>query len=331
MSKIRVLPMPGAVSAQRGGQYTYCNNLHDLFQDDLEIEYLPVSQPKGWNIPVINKFFFNWKDLYRKIKRSQCDIVHINGYLEPSTWQEFIIAKLLNKRIIYSPHFHPFKYLRRPILGKVFFYALIVPMLPFAKSILTIGESDKRFFQRLSAKVISIPHHFVRKDLIDLSSIQRNPKMILFVGRNEPNKGLDYLYELPRNYEVHCVTDGILKRKDFIQHYRISNAELSRLYATASLVVVPSMYEAFSLVALESFSHGTPVLMSSNVKIIDYLNEEEGYGVFKYGDKADFLSKIESLMGTKVQADEILSKFSPDKIKEDYKRMFFNAINRTQV
>lgn len=310
--------MPEAVEAKRGGQYTYCQNLINLFKNDDDIAFLDINQPKGRIIPILNKLWFSWKDLRAKIKESDCDIVHINGYLGPSTWQNFIAAKLAKKKIIYSPHFHPFKYIGRPVLGKLFFYSMIYPVLPFASKIITIGDTDYQFFRRFHKKVVSIPHHFERTDTSNNASKKKN--MILFVGRNESNKGMEYLYSIPEKYEVHCVTGGTLERKDFIQHTKIPDKELSRLYSEASLVVVPSRYEAFSLVTLEAFSHKTPVLMSSNVKIADYLNGEQGYMVFKYGEIEDFINKIDKIIGSPVDREKILQKFTPEKIKAIYKR-----------
>lgn len=315
---ITIFPMPEAVKAQRGGQYTYCENLKKLFKGDDEIIYLNYNQPKGKNIPILNKIWFSWKDLYRKIRDSNCDIVHINGYLGPSTWQEFIVARLTNKKIIYSPHFHPFKYLRRPLLGRLFFYFMLLPTLPFASVIFTIGDADYNFFKRLHKRVVKVPHHF--EMTAKEHKTHKKENMILFVGRNESNKGMEYLYSIPSKYEVHCVTGGELERKDFIQHTMISAEELSKLYSQASLVVVPSRYEAFSLVALEAFSHDTPVLMSSNVKIADYLINESGFAIFRYGDKQDFIDKIETVIGMPVDRETILGKFSPAIIKNQYKR-----------
>lgn len=310
--------MPEAVEAKRGGQYTYCQNLINLFKDDDDIRFLNIDQPEGRNIPILNKLWFSWRDLYKKIKESGCDIVHINGYLGPSTWQEFIAAKFAKKKIIYSPHFHPFKYIGRPLFGKLFFYSMIYPVLRLSSQIITIGNTDYDYFKRFHNNVVKIPHHFEMK--MKAQDIGKKKNMILFVGRNESNKGMEYLYSIPEKYEVHCVTGGELKRKDFIQHTMISADELSKLYSEASLVVVPSRYEAFSLVTLEAFSHNTPVLMSSNVKIADYLSGEQGYMIFEYGNKEDFLNKIGEIIGSPVDSKAILEKFTPERIKSTYKQ-----------
>lgn len=318
---IKILSIPEAVPSKRGGQYTYCKNLQTLFANDEDIDYKVIDQPDGIVLPLINKLWFPWKKIFGQIKQSECDIIHINGYLGISTWQQFIGAMILKRKIVYSPHFHPFKFIRHPLFGRIFFFVFIFPLLLISKKIITIGISDHHYFRFFGKKVISIPHHFTFQPKNDIN-LKKKHNMILFVGRNEENKGLRYLYKLPSKYEVHCVTGGELERKDFIQHTRIPEEELSRLYSMASLVVIPSGYEAFSLVALEAFSHNTPVVMSSNVKIADYLDKEKGYSIFEYGNITDFLNKVETTIGNSVDSEIILSKFSPEKIKEIYKTIF---------
>lgn len=152
--------------------------------------------------------------------------------------------------------------------------------------------------------------------------------MILFVGRNDENKGIPLLYKLNAKYEVHLVTRGTVERSDFILHNHISNEELSSLYEQASLVVIPSRYEAFSYVALEAFAHSTPVVMSDTVMIADYLKGYDGYMTFRYGDVNGFLQAVEETIGRSVDTDKILAIFEKKKIREQYKDMYTKVINK---
>jgi len=321
---MKILPLPAAAPLNQGGQYTYCVNLINLFKGKDGFYFDEIRQPKCRRLPVLNKLWFYWRDLYKRIKESDCDIVFINGYAELSVWQEFLVAKLLRKKIVYAPHFHPFEFLERPFLGRLFFHSLIRPLLPWVSTVVTIGKTDYFYFKKMKNEVVMIPHHFIPKQ-VNATNPEKKKNMILFVGRNEPNKGMEYLYMLPEKYEVHCVTCGTLKRGDFIQHINIPQKELNRLYSQANLVVIPSRYEAFSYVALEAFTNGTPVVMSSNVKIADHLMGEKGYSVFPWGDMQAFLDAVETTIGSDVDTEQILSHFNPETILAKYSEAFKNA------
>ena len=107
-------------------------------------------------------------------------------------------------------------------------------------------------------------------------------KVLLYVGRIEPLKGLDLLVETAaqmdageevrmvvvggdangeknmdrvRELAKHRQVDGII---DFVG--RVDHDELPLYYNAADVCVVPSFYESFGLVALESMACGTPVV-----------------------------------------------------------------------
>lgn len=148
--------------------------------------------------------------------------------------------------------------------------------------------------------------------------------MVLFIGRNDTNKGIEHLYTLPDNCQVHCVCKGTVKRDDFILHQNLGDAELACLYRQASVVVVPSRYEAFSLVALEALQHHTPVVISERVRIGDYLKGDKGYRVFNYHDYEGFKDAVSELMMSKdtVNYNQLLAPFDKEKIREEYCRIY---------
>ena len=110
-------------------------------------------------------------------------------------------------------------------------------------------------------------------------------KLLLYVGRVEPLKGLDLLVETAAQMEAgeenvrmmvvggggpgepetdrvrrlaeERQVDGII---DFVG--RVEHDELPLYYNAADVCVVPSFYESFGLVALESMACGTPVVAS---------------------------------------------------------------------
>ena len=107
-------------------------------------------------------------------------------------------------------------------------------------------------------------------------------KNILFVGRIEPLKGIDKLLTamtyLKNRQKLKLLIIGgdensrqemerlqrlsqELQIKDLVAFLgRIKQEELPRFYSAADVCVVPSYYESFGLVALESLACGTPVV-----------------------------------------------------------------------
>lgn len=323
--KLMVLQISPKTVNSFGGIKHHCEELCALFTGDSSVFSKLLEEVSAFYSLLLKKYTFNPLSLYKKIREMNPDIVHVHGFANISVIEAIIIARILNKKIVYSPHFHPFQYLQHPFLGKIFFWFLLRPVLPLVDTTVTISETDEQFFNRFHRRVVSIPHYYDGGDGLQ-SGIARKKNMILFVGRNEANKGLDHLYQLPSKYEVHCVTKGKLLRDDFILHSDVSNEELHKLYCEASLVVIPSRYEAFSYVALEAFAHGTPVVMSDRVQIATYLKGKSGYSIFKYMDYDGFIKAVEETIGSDVDYDEIMRIFSKERIKELYKSVYMQVM-----
>ncbi|HIJ57749.1 MAG TPA: glycosyltransferase [Deltaproteobacteria bacterium] len=123
---------------------------------------------------------------------------------------------------------------------------------------------------------------------------EQNESMILYVGRFDPVKGLDRLLEALthlRDYRIRLVIVGgdgpetedaqtlmRLSQKWGVQDIvtfegRITQENLPPYYSAADVLVVPSHYESFGLVGLESLACGTPVV-STKVGVLDRLLQD---------------------------------------------------------
>lgn len=113
------------------------------------------------------------------------------------------------------------------------------------------------------------------------SSNERDPRLIAFAGRLVHEKGVQELIKaLPilagDHPDIHCVIagDGPLAaaQRDRARRYRVADRiewtgfldapATAGLLARAAVVVVPSLYEPFGLVALEAQLAGTPVAVA---------------------------------------------------------------------
>ena len=306
------------------GTDNYCQGLYALLGQDKECQVLPVP-----NIPQYPSrlYHFSYKEDVLRPYLEEADIIHINGYTDQGTIDAIRLAHQMNKKIVYTAHWHPFSCLGHPMLGKLFFYCKLKKTIEnYVDVITTINNEDTAFFRSFHSKVVQIPHWCNITETNE--QVERNPQMILFVGRiNDQVKGFEQLLAVPEGaYNIHCVGKGDLpvKRKDITQHVNIPDYELMKLYKEASLLVIPSKYEAFSFAAVEALSQGTPVVMSDRVRIADYLNNIAGYAVYHYGDSSDFIKKITSTIGKNVDTEKVRETFNPEKITQTYKTLYLS-------
>lgn len=304
------------------GTDTYCRALHECLANDRECMVLDVP-----DIPQLASIFnYKYDEDVLKTYISKADVIHINGYTALGTRQALKLSKQMGKKVVYTAHWHPFSKLRRPLLGKLFFILMLKPYIKrYADVVTTINNEDTAFFKSFHKNVVQIPHWILRTSR-PVSATTRKPNMILFVGRlNDPVKGFHHILSLPENvYDIHCVGSGQLDtcRKDITHHVNLTPEELDKLYAEASLVVIPSKYEAFSYATLEAMSKGTPVLMSEHVRIADYLNNVEGYSIFHYGDTEEFNAKVKENIGRSVDVDYVTTTFGAEQIISKYKTIY---------
>ena len=130
----------------------------------------------------------------------------------------------------------------------------------------------------------------------------KDESIVLYVGRFDPIKGIDRLLEaiahlkhLKRmrlviiggdgpatpeyqNLQQLCSKFGIQKSVHFVG--RVEQDQLPPYYSAADLLIVPSYYESFGLVGLESLACGTPVVASRVGAMEDIIEESKtGYVV----------------------------------------------------
>lgn len=103
-------------------------------------------------------------------------------------------------------------------------------------------------------------------------------RFVLFVGENDPRKGLDTLIEALTRLQGEGMTiplvvagTSTMRSRALIEDARCSlhalghvdDATLAALYRACAVFVYPSHYEGFGLPVLEAMSYGAPVIASS--------------------------------------------------------------------
>jgi glycosyltransferase involved in cell wall biosynthesis len=127
----------------------------------------------------------------------------------------------------------------------------------------------------------------------------------LYGGRIDPGKGCEELIEYFSTYvqeggDASLVLMGVklmpLPEEPFIRFAgRLSDQERLQALEAATVVVVPSPYESLSLLALESFAVGTPILANARSEVLVDHCHNSNAGLF-YADRDEFVECLKLLM-----------------------------------
>ena len=154
---------------------------------------------------------------------------------------------------------------------------------------------------------------------------------ILFIGRCEPRKGFDLLLkiwelahqELP-GFELILIGDTYENQK--VATGRASGVkclgivfdfEKSNLLNSAKIVLIPSRYESFGIVAIEAMSFGTPVVVGNIGGLSDIAEMSPSVVACEVGDTRGFTEKLVTIV-----TDSKIWDLYSRKLREDFKKFY---------
>lgn len=143
---------------------------------------------------------------------------------------------------------------------------------------------------------------------------------LLFVGRVEKNKGIDFLldvfYSLSSDYVLYIVGDG-----NYLQNVQQRIVDMNiedRVYiegfkddtscymSFCDILVIPSMREPFGRVVLEGFVNKIPVIATRVGGMVDIIDENLDGLFVEYGDVQTLKQKIELLRNSQEKATQLV-------------------------
>jgi glycosyltransferase involved in cell wall biosynthesis len=239
-------------------------------------------------------------DLYRYLRKNsyEYDVIHAHNYHAfPALYAA--MAKKGNK-LIFTPHYHGkgHSFLRN-ILHKP--YKLIGTKI-FGKSdvIICVSEYERNLilknFNVSESKVHVIPNGVNLDEFRNVDKIKKSKdeKVILYVGRLEKYKGIEYVVEvLPRldEFILEIVGKGQYKQKIVklakrlgvihrIQFYQdLSKKELIERYAKADVLVLLSKHEAYGLAVAEALAAKTPCIVANEAALKELVDNRNVFGL----------------------------------------------------
>jgi glycosyltransferase involved in cell wall biosynthesis len=243
------------------------------------------------------------------------DVVFLHTLPYPHNLVAFMMAKFQGKAILIVPHFHP----SHPDYERPIHYAL----MGLCDGVVTVTEFEKKY---LASRGIPEDRIYVtgngvhlseyeplnldqfQKDLARRYDMRPDERIITFLGRKTPDKGVDHLIEAVRGMldempvrlflagpAVKWFDDMYSQlsaddRRRIIDVGVLGHQEKVNLLHCSDLMALPSKYEAFGIVYLEAWACGIPVLGTTQGAIPSVIGEE-GY-LARYGDVAHLREKL---------------------------------------
>ncbi|EPG5721334.1 glycosyltransferase family 4 protein, partial [Serratia marcescens] len=249
-------------------------------------EKMKVFTRTGRNISSFISLAINYIQMVRKEKP---DVIHVH-----STFAG-VVCRLLTPlvritcrpKIIYCPH--AFSFLMDTSEKKKKVYAKIEKILQKNTDvIICTSEYEKRtaLMAGLSPDNLTVVYNGVEPPvkLPDDTNPYRQDKInILFVGRFDYQKGFDLVQriadELDDRFLITIVGGNVHAKEQPAPHSRmdfkgwLTSAEMAPYFTYADVLLMPSRWESFGLVAVEAESYGLPVVASRCSSLPEVVSE----------------------------------------------------------
>ena len=296
-----------------------------------------------------------------KALRNSPSIVHIHGYTSPYPMICALAARILQIPTVYNPNLHPFGNSPRSIRrGFDFFIGRIIFSLVDRVVVLTDSERDlvARLNAKARGKVVMVGNAIPRFVIDDEPSRpqQRSPGRILYVGRLEPSKGIRVMMAA-----LDVVLDGMPEASltiatpggSLLEHVRKwstewpgrvtillspEDVELKALYDSSWVLLVPSLYEAFGMVALEGMARGIPIIGTDVGGLRMLLGKQERGLVVPANDAVALVRALREMLrslelhGTYARSPrEFLHSFAPERVAQEYAAIYQTIVSSEPI
>ncbi len=267
-------------------------------------------------------------------KLKKFDVIHLHYPFYGSAQCVYMASKFFKQKYILTYHMDAQLVGTKKMLQKIYDFVWAKKIFKNASQVLVADRAvfkDFKFSQYISEhKIKEVPLAVDTKVFVPWPRELKEERIdrkntILFVGNLISLKRLDLLLEAYAESDIKnsllLVVGGgcnLEKYKKMVKNLYLNDRvkfegsclevkKLSVYYNLADLVVVPSDYETFSLVALESLSCGTPVLASNIKALSDKIIEGENGFLFEKGIKTDLIIQLKKFFALDESQKEIMS------------------------
>jgi len=243
-----------------------------------------------------NDAFFFAPQIYNHLKDRNYDIVHAHSYHAfPAL---FAALAKEDRKLVFTPHYHGggHSFIRNLLLKP--YHPLGARIFEKADRVICVSQFElsliKEHFNTPASKLICIPNGINLDEFEDVKPLERKNKTILFVGRLEKYKGLQYIIQalpLLEGYRLEIVGTGPYEQElrklasklgvsDRIEWIKdLSRVKLLQHYKSADVFVMLSEYEAYGIVVAEALASRTPCIVAKTGALGEFVDDEMCIGV----------------------------------------------------
>lgn len=327
----------------QGGVATYAKNLFSADGNNGIENYMILSyynSEHNWPLPADRIKYYRYKRsidsiipamhvIHQHINDLQPDVIYCH-----STWAGVLgrfpyLFCRKKVRIIYNAHGWSFN--MDAAIWKKKIYAFVEKLLArTTDKIINVSMYDMKSAVDIGlpeSKMIMIysgvsPEKTLTKNKIKMSADKVN---LLFVGRFDPQKGVDFLLKVFREHEkdlrhIHLwiigdnvVSDGSGIEKKNTENMTflgwLAHEEISAYYEACDAVIMPSRWEAFGLVAIEAMKYGKPVIVSNRGALPELIQDDVNGWIFDIDDSKSLLRILKKLKNKNSLDKEIITRY----------------------
>jgi glycosyltransferase involved in cell wall biosynthesis len=299
-----------------------------------EIEEIKVRRFKSFAPG--NAYFFS-PELWSYLKRHSADydLIHAHNF---HAFPALYAALSRPKKLVFTPHYHGHGHsFFRDILFRIYrLYARRI--FCQADAVICVSKFEKELILKdFKPKRVEVIPNGVNFEFMEK---RKNGKKILYVGRIEKYKGLDFVVKalkLLPDFRLEIVGKGSYKREiirlakklevlDRISFYQdLSREELLRKYSEASVLVLLSKFEAYGLVVAEALASKTPCVVAKTSALAEWVDEKNVFGV-SYPPSIPELAKL-IRKASEIEVGDV-NVASWDEVAKRVKKVYF-ALNES--
>lgn len=266
---------------------------------------------------------------------SKFDIIHVHGHRHLLNNIVHHYALKSNTPYIFSGHGTVLRIERRFFAKRVFDRVLGNMILRDAKHFVAVSENEVRQYEEMGVnrgKIdliyngIDIDAYRVlpEKDTFRKKYGLTGEKIILYLGKITPRKGVDFLVkafsELKMDDSVLVIAGNdmgfknkvemIIKERSLVGSViftgLLTGDEKLAAYQDADVLVYPAVHEIFGLVPFEALMCGTPVIVTDDCGCGEIISREGIGYIVRYNDIYGLRDKITGILGDRNTAQEMV-------------------------